>query len=599
MEEQIGLWWHRQITRMGQRSYPDAAVPLTKIRTRALCMFRAMGGAGSIQIAESEPGPYTGLRHWGQRLGGQGRRISLARLGQQYFGLPGSIAIYPDLEDNQRLVDWWAALAAQVSIRKGTWQERQRQATLAILAQYPGLAEHYRHLCHAERLRRPEPSALPPERARQEQQLRRLLAHPERPAEFPLQMELLEPVVLWLLPGLKGKCVQSSESSEVSSPKSGRHHSQQDDRVRHFDYEEDPGDKQGLLIFRPESIFSWSEYSPGQHQEAPNDHEDPGEAMDDLDRLTLSRQSVSMKRVLDLHVHQSEQQVPARSGTHEADEWNYVAKELQRGCCRVIQKTVEACEQHPVHPLPAAIQRQLDRQWQNWDLQPRRQRHQEDGELDLSAYIDQKSDRQPQQRVFQRNHRHQRDMASLLLVDASLSTESTLRSGRSIAEVMSDALRMLAYTLKKQNDPWAIYSFHSHGRTLNIQEHKCFAEPLAQDNRLYWQPQGYTRMGPAIRHAVSLLDRQPQSQRLLLLLSDGKPNDRDYYEGRYGLEDCRHAVLQARRTGTHIFCVTLDKEGGPYLPYLFGAAGYSLMQRCEDLPLALPRIYARLRESWQ
>ncbi len=598
MEEKIGLFWHQHITRLGRRTHPDATIRLVDMRHHALCLFRAFGGSGSIQIAESEPCTYTGLRHWAERLGGQGRRIILARLGPHYFGIPGSIGFYPDRANNRRLIDWWAALAAQLGMCRGSWLERHIQATLAILHDYPGLADDYQHLVRAELIRRPQPDSLPAERASQEHQLRQLLTNPGLRPKFPVLFDQLEPVVLWLMPGPRGQASACNHLQKNPTQKSGVHQSQRDNRIRQFNYEQDPGDQQGLLIFRPESIFSWSEYSPGRHQEDANDDEDLGEALDDLDQLTLSGQSVSMQRVLELQVHQPEQKIPRHTDTGKGDEWDYVNKVLRRGCCRIVQKSADASTGHPLFPLSASIQRQLDRQWQHWDLQQRRIQHQDDGELDLSAYLDQKTRRQNQHRVFQRLHRHQHDLACLLLADASLSTESTLRSGRSIADVMSDAMRMLAYTLKKQNDPWAIYSFHSQGQVVHIQEHKRFSDSLVLDERLFWQPQGYTRMGPAIRHAVSLLEDQPQNQRLLLLLSDGKPNDRDYYEGRYGLEDCRHAVLQARRTGTHVFCVTLDKEGGPYLPYLFGSAGYSLMQRCEDLPLALPRIYARLREYW-
>ena len=49
------------------------------------------------------------------------------------------------------------------------------------------------------------------------------------------------------------------------------------------------------------------------------------------------------------------------------------------------------------------------------------------------------------------------------------------------------------------------------------------------------KPGFYTRMGAAVRYGTQRLAQRPERQRLLLILSDGKPNDLDHYEGRHGL----------------------------------------------------------------
>ena len=71
-------------------------------------------------------------------------------------------------------------------------------------------------------------------------------------------------------------------------------------------------------------------------------------------------------------------------------------------------------------------------------------------------------------------------------------------------------------------------------------------------------------MGAAIRHVTAALGRERASRRLLLLLSDGKPNDVDVYEGPYGVEDTRQAVAEARRQGITVFCLTVDREAPRY-----------------------------------
>jgi len=69
-----------------------------------------------------------------------------------------------------------------------------------------------------------------------------------------------------------------------------------------------------------------------------------------------------------------------------------------------------------------------------------------------------------------------------------------------------------------------------------------------------------------------------------LLLTDGKPNDLDIYEGRYGLEDTRMALQEARRKGLKPFCVTIDDKAEDYLPRLFGQNGWVLVKKAEELP---------------
>jgi nitric oxide reductase NorD protein len=104
-------------------------------------------------------------------------------------------------------------------------------------------------------------------------------------------------------------------------------------------------------------------------------------------------------------------------------------------------------------------------------------------------------------------------------------------------------------------------------------------------------------MGAALRYARRLLEAEPAERRLLLLLSDGKPNDLDRYEGRYGIEDTRQAVRAARQGGIQPFCVTVDARGNDYLPYLFGSGGYVVIRDPRELPRKLPLLYARLTRS--
>src|SRR5690606_17694950 len=89
---------------------------------------------------------------------------------------------------------------------------------------------------------------------------------------------------------------------------------------------------------------------------------------------------------------------------------------------------------------------------------------------------------------------------------------------------------------------------------------KSFAEQvglLVHQRIAGLEPDRFTRLGAAVRHATSTLVQRPAQHRLLLVLSDGKPNDVDIYEGRYGIEDTRQAIAESRLQGIHAFCLTV------------------------------------------
>ena len=106
--------------------------------------------------------------------------------------------------------------------------------------------------------------------------------------------------------------------------------------------------------------------------------------------------------------------------------------------------------------------------------------------------------------------------------------------------------------------------------------------------------EGFTRLGPAVRHATVNLVRRSAGHRLLLILSDGRPNDFDRYLGPYGVEDSRQAIMEARASGVVPFCITVDRDASEYLPRIFGQTGHVILQSPERLPKALVRVVRAL-----
>jgi nitric oxide reductase NorD protein len=235
------------------------------------------------------------------------------------------------------------------------------------------------------------------------------------------------------------------------------------------------------------------------------------------------------------------------------------------------------------------------------------QRHwlkgQPDGqELDVDACVRQHADRasghSPDSGSYLAQARCERDLACLLLADLSMSTDAPISDSHRIVDVIRDALLLFSEALTATGDRFGIYGFSSLRRQ-NIRFHllKDFGkryDAAARGRILAVKPGYYTRMGAAIRQSASILAEQPAGRRLLLIITDGKPNDLDIYDSRYGIEDTRMAVHEARRMGLTPFCVTIDREAGAYLPYLFGPAGFCVIRKPEELPRRLPLLYVQL-----
>ncbi|MEO7358768.1 MAG: VWA domain-containing protein, partial [Gemmatimonadaceae bacterium] len=238
-------------------------------------------------------------------------------------------------------------------------------------------------------------------------------------------------------------------------------------------------------------------------------------------------------------------------------------------------------------------------------LRPRRQRlgRQLDGpEVDLSAFVDAYADGRAGcpagERLYEAIRPARRDVAIALLVDVSGSTDSWVAEDLRIVDVEKEALLVVCDALDALGDPYTIMAFSGEGpECVNVLSLKGFDERAGETVRrriAALEPDRYTRMGTAIRHATARLMTKPARHRLLLVLSDGKPNDVDRYEGPYGVEDSRQAVVEARLQGLHPFCVTVDRHAPAYMSRIFGAGSFAALYHPEHLPAVLVEVLRRL-----
>ena len=246
--------------------------------------------------------------------------------------------------------------------------------------------------------------------------------------------------------------------------------------------------------------------------------------------------------------------------------------------------------------------RQVRRQFEALRTKALILRAQMDGsELDTEAVVRARTDLaasgQCSDRVWMQRRPMDRDLAVAVLVDTSLSTDAWIENRR-VLDVEKEALAVFSHGLAACGDPFAVYGFTSRKRAwVKVDTLKDFDEPMGERimRRIgAMRPGYYTRIGTAIRHAASQLEARPNRHRLLLVITDGKPNDVDHYEGRYGIEDTRKAIQEARAKGLAVFGVTIDKKAQTYFPHLFGRGSFAIVHHLAQLSAALPRIYRHL-----
>ncbi len=617
MEEFIGKIWDNFITSSANKHYPEAIVHLDEVRRTAGIFFRALGGEGGLRIENATDSEIHARRSILQRIAGTGKKTQYAWRDEETLRLPDSIALFPSKELNRDLYLWLTALSVipDIIIDEGSdWISRNQRRTQETLKIWPGLQSRYQNLLQAHLKQRPDPGDLPTAEARQETSIRRALSNPENKVELEYAKRPPQPVTLWLHPSpphqeiIKGKQPNDHDMPESSDDEQDKDKQEQkkQEKRKQGDRTDMPEGKEGLMSFRLETLWSWAEYTKVDRTSVDDDDDNAMQTAEDMDNITLAQDSETTagKIKLDLDLPSEEYDDIVLAEGIAIDEWDYKKQLMQKDHCRLQVMTSRHAE---AMELPARLRPQahkIRRQFES--LRPQRHsvsRQNEGSELDLENYINFLADRKQghvnsDMPVYRDVRNLNRDLSCLLLADLSLSTDAHINNDARVIDVIRDSLYLFSEALTATGDRFALHGFSSrnrnHVRFYNI---KNFNENYDDNIRGHInavRPGYYTRMGAAIRHATQLLSKEPSSQKLLLILTDGKPNDLDKYEGRYGIEDTRMAVLEAESLGLRPFCVTIDEKAEDYLPYLFGSRSYVLIHNAEELPRKLPLLYLRL-----
>ncbi len=618
MEEWIGERWHRLIDRAADRSFAAQGVALAEVERSVGLLYRAAGGAPALRVVPAAQVRIGGPRTWLQRVAGSGQRAALPQLDSDTLALPPRLAVFDDAALNRDLYLWLAVLAAAAVPAQG-WVAANCAAAAQALRRCPGMADRFHRLRAAQLAQRPLLSALAPAAAQAEAVVQAALAadplavaaNPPAWAQADIGPRDVAPVWLWL--AISPQCLASNatppaESHAPTDPMAQASPAARSPvRRRTRQAEQASGRAPMLLPSRTESLMTWSEHVP---LDRASDDEYDGNATaaaDDMEQLTLTRDGAApasrVKFDLDLP-SASADDLPLGPGLH-LPEWDWKQQRLRPAHCHVVTVMAQPGASFVPNAALRRTARSVRRRLEVLQAAPRWQRGCTEGDaIDLDAWVRHRAacgpgrDAPGEPAVYARTVRGQRSLATLLLADLSLSTDAYANNEQRVIDVIRDALYVFGEALHATGDAFEMLGFSSVRRShVRMQHLKGFGEPwgaAVQARVGAIKPGYYTRMGAAIRLATRQLQLRPERQRLLLILTDGKPNDIDVYEGRWGLEDTRHAVQEARAAGLSPFCLSIDDEAHDYLPHLFGQQGWAHVRQPAELPQRLAAVYARL-----
>ena len=624
LEETVGRAWHRLIGHVQTwPRHPEHAVHLPAVQPMLAVCFRGFGGEGTVQIATVR-GKTSGHRlGWRQRMGlGEEKLTQPARDGSSLM-LPATIDLFPDRGLNRDLYVWLSAYMALMPLDPIVETDpllrdlaalRQAEATVASVTEvFPGLGRRYRRLAAATlaaRHRGPLPSVEAHVERRVTSLLRQQAGQPDDalPVIFPHRAPAgylpMLPVPLWPDALLRPETApRRGEDEPVTGGRdAGGVEIERQVAVRE-NQEARKDDRSPFILNRFEKILAMAEMVNVDRPS--DDSDDDAKAAEDLDDMTLGerkgRPASRFRFDLDLPPEALDRTPLTAELTYP--EWDFRTGTYLPDHCRVLASPAAETGTAGEPDLETRrLIRKVRRQFEV--LRPRREmlRAQLDGvDLDLDAVVRGRCDLaaggQGSDRIHLMSRPRAHDLAVTILVDVSLSTDAWF-DNRRVLDVEKEALLILANGLAACGDNHSILTFTSRRRDwVRIETVKAFDEPMGSvvEARIAaLKPGYYTRIGAAIRHASAELAKQPNRKKLLLVLTDGKPNDLDHYEGRFALEDSRRAVIEARRSGLGVFGVTVDREAKSYVPALFGQNGYAVIGNIARLPAALPAIYRSL-----
>ncbi|WP_341215410.1 VWA domain-containing protein [uncultured Wocania sp.] len=289
------------------------------------------------------------------------------------------------------------------------------------------------------------------------------------------------------------------------------------------------------------------------------------------------------------------------------DEWNYKARVYKEDFCKVYPKT-QLTTDVPYYKKTLNDNRStlvgLRKMLTTVNNKYQQQRRQTQGEeFDIDAitdlFIDVKTGHTPSEKIYLSKRKKEKDLSILLLLDTSLSSDG-YAAGNRVIDVEKQVSILFGEILNEFDIDFSIDCFYS--KTRNHSSYvtlKGFDENW--DTAKYRiggvEPTGYTRIGTALRHSGALLDKRDTKNKWVILISDGKPNDYDKYEGKYGINDVKQALRELNERQINSYALAIEANAKYYLPQMFGQNHYQILTNPVELLQSLVKLYEKIKHQ--
>jgi nitric oxide reductase NorD protein len=593
-EENAGKSWEKFISKKVSYSYENEKVLFTSLSKSLKIFYHLLGGEKAKELHITDKRFVRASRTLTEKLSNSGKTFFLPWQDEKALYLPASISLFDSKKRNEMLYFWLVAIAAKSSLQRGNLLQKNYFLSQYLATTYPGFREFYEYALNfliSKNERLSFLKSLNAKNLTNEDYLKSLDNYP---------------CPLWIYPSLLKNTAYSDFEDEEEPQRSSQKPQKPEtlEMKKEANKMDDKKETEGFLAFLPESIMSILEQVNVDRSEDDSFDEDALYNAEDLDEITLGQKKANLNARLKMDLDlksDAKEEYPLGNG-HLLDEWDYSKKCYLKNyvCIKPFLTT-------NIEPfsLPARLKKMVKKIEQELDLMEservKNNRLSYGDEINLDTWIDYKGHKNKSghhQKFYESFQKKTRDISTLILADVSLSTESGITQEVRIIDMIKDGLIVFSEALYRLQDKFAIYTFSSLRNTkVNYEIIKNFNEPYTDNTRgriNSIKPGYYTRLGGAIRESIKILEKQKTHNRLLLIISDGKPNDLDKYDGRYGIEDTKKAVLEAKKLGITPFCITIDLESKEYLPYLFGKNSYVVVRDSKKLPSVLPEIYMNL-----
>ena len=326
------------------------------------------------------------------------------------------------------------------------------------------------------------------------------------------------------------------------------------------------------------------------------------------------------------------------------DEWNFRSRDYKPSWCRVLEKELDFGEIDYHDQIISEHSKLIKETKKKFEyLKPEsmhKEKRLEDGdEIDLDRLVDFYAEKlagySPLADFYSKRNKVERDVAVALLLDMSASTdeviekdasnsnqynqysggpgtyfrwlatrnsEKSFNTNKRIIDIEKESAIVLSEALDSIGDNYGLYGFSGYGRD-NVEYFviKDIEDKLDKDVHkkiANIQPVRSTRMGPAIRHTIQKLELSGSKVKIMIMLSDGRPQDHEYGKDRtekiYAIHDTRQALLEAKHKGITPFLLTVDKDGHDYLQEMCDDIGYEVVSNIDSLPERLTNLYKKI-----